>query len=124
MVTSLPYRAAYLDDSMIDREQRDVDPPGAAEVLVPRGSIVLFDRRIWHTGSPNYADTPRKALFSGYSYRWLRPRDDMTVDHVIGRCDLIRRQLLGDCPSGGYGYTSPKPQDVPLRSWMEQNPCR
>ena len=113
---------SHLDESAIDREQRDVDPPGATEVLVPRGGIVLFDRRVWHTGSPNHADIPRKALFYGYSYRWLRPRDDMTVAHVMERCDPIRRQLLSASPSGWHGYTSPKPQDVPLRDWLEQNP--
>ena len=114
---------SHLNDSMINRNLRHLDPPGATEVLVPRGGIVLFDRRIWHTGSPNYTETPRKALFYGYSYRWLRPRDNMTIDHLIEKCDPIRRQLLGDCPSGGYGYTSPNPHDVPLRAWMEQHPC-
>ena len=56
-----------------------------------------------------------------YSYRWLRPRDDMTVAHYLDRCDLIRRQLLGHSPSGGHGYSSPRPEDVPLRAWMEEH---
>ncbi len=59
-------------------------------------------------------------LFYGYSYRWLRPRDDMTVDHVMDRCGPIRRQLLG-AGTGGMGYTSPGPEDVPLKAWMEQH---
>ena len=59
-------------------------------------------------------------LFYGYSYRWLRPRDDMTVDHVMGRCGSIRRQLLG-AATGGMGYTSPGPGDVPLKTWMERH---
>ena len=84
--------------------------------------MVLFDRRIWHTGTPNRGAIPRKALFYGYSYRWLRPRDDMTVEHCMEPSDPIRRQLLGDSPSGLHGYTSPKPSDVPLREWIEQHP--
>ena len=44
----------------------------------------------------------------------------MTVDHVMGRCDPIRRQLLG-AGTGGMGYTSPGPEDVPLKAWMEQH---
>ena len=43
----------------------------------------------------------------------------MTVDHFMPRCDPIRRQLLGASPSGGFGYTSPKPEDVPLKAWIE-----
>ena len=113
---------SHLSNALVDPERRDVDPPGATVVLVPRGGMVLFDRRIWHTGTENYADFPRKALFYGYSYRWLRPRDDMRVAHYLERCDPIRRQLLGTSPSGGHGYTSPQPGDVPLRAWLEQNP--
>ena len=115
---------SHLVNAMVDPERRHVDPPGATEVLVPRGGMVLFDRRIWHTGTENYADFSRKVLFYGYSYRWLRPRDDMQVTHYLERCDPIRRQLLGTSPSGGHGYTSPQPQDAPLRAWLEQNPAQ
>ena len=118
----IDWPAAFPKNAMVDRERSHVDPPGATVVLVPRGGMVLFDRRIWHTGTENYADFPRKALFYGYSYRWLRPRDDMQVAHYLERCDPIRRQLLGTSPSGGRGHTSPQPGDVPLRAWLEQNP--
>ena len=53
----------------------------------------------------------------GYSYRWLRPRDDMTVEHLMDRCDPIRKQLLG-ASTGGFGYTSPSEEDVPLKDWI------
>ena len=96
------------------------DPDDALTVCVPPGAAVFFDRRLWHSGSPNDSDWTRKVLFYGYSYRWLRPRDDMTVDHVMDRCDPIRQQLLG-ASTGGMGYTSPGPEDVPLKAWMEQH---
>lgn len=97
------------------------DPGGAVAVQVPAGSAVFFDRRLWHAPSPNRSDVTRKVLFYGYSYRWLRPRDDMTVSHLIDRCDPIRRQLLGASPTGGYGYTSPSDEDVPLRTWLREH---
>jgi phytanoyl-CoA dioxygenase PhyH len=97
------------------------DPPGAVEVQVAPGSAVFFDRRLWHTPSPNRSSVTRKVLFYGYSYRWLRPRDDMTVAHLMERCDPIRRQLLGASLSGGYGYTSPTDEDVPLRTWLREH---
>lgn len=96
------------------------DPEGTTPVRVPAGSAVFFDRRIWHAAGRNHSDVTRKALFYGYSYRWLRPRDDMTVDHYLERCDPVRRQLLG-ASTGGFGYTSPKDEDVPLKLWIEEH---
>lgn len=96
------------------------DPPEAVPVEAAAGDAVFFDRRVWHAPGHNRSETTRKVLFYGYSYRWLRPRDDMTVGHYMDRCDPIRRQLLGASPSGGHGYTSPKPEDVPLKGWIEE----
>ncbi len=95
------------------------EPEGAMALRVKPGTAVFFDRRIWHASSPNRSNISRKVLFYGYSYRWLQPRDDMTVDHLMSRCDPIRRQLLGDHPTGKHGYSSPKPEDVPLKAWLE-----
>ena len=92
-------------------------PEGALAIQVPAGTAVFFDRRLWHSATPNYSNVPRKVLFYGYSYRWLRPRDNMTVSHYMDRSDPIRRQLLG-AGSGGLGYTSPSDEDVPLKTWL------
>ena len=90
----------------------------AVAVQVAPGTAVLFDRRIWHSASDNISDVARKVLFYGYSYRWLRPRDDMTASiRFMDRCDPVRRQLLG-ASTGGFGYTSPSDEDVPLRAWI------
>jgi ectoine hydroxylase-related dioxygenase (phytanoyl-CoA dioxygenase family) len=97
------------------------DPDAGVSVRAPRGSAVFFDRRIWHASSPNYLDFPRKVLFYGYSYRWLRPRDNMTVDHYAYRSDPIRQQLMGMSHSGNHGYSSPQEMDVPLRNWLRQH---
>ena len=101
-------------------ESRKEAPDEAVPVLVPAGSAVFFDRRIWHSASANYWTVPRRVLFYGYSYRWLRPRDDMDVAHYLDRCDPIRQQLLGVSHTGGHGYTSPKPEDIPLKAWIEE----
>ena len=98
-----------------------LDHPRALAVRADAGDAVLFDRRIWHSGGRNTSDVTRKVLFYGYSYRWLRPRDDMTVAHYIDRSDPIRRQLLGVSPNGGFGYTSPAEEDVPLKSWLTEH---
>ena len=97
------------------------DPQGAVDVRVKPGTAVFFDRRIWHAASRNVSDITRKGLFYGYSYRWLRPRDDMSATRFMDRCDPIRQQLLGASPNGGFGYTSPKDEDVPLKTWIEEH---
>ena len=44
----------------------------------------------------------------------------MTVEHYLEDSDPIRKQLLGVSYSGGRGYTSPTPEDVPLRDFLSQ----
>ena len=90
-------------------------------VCVRPGTAVFFDRRLWHSGSNNHWHTARRVLFYGYSYRWLRPRDNMSVEHYLDRCDPIRKQLLGVSYTGGLGYTSPSDEDVPLKAWLEEH---
>ena len=102
-------------------EDRNAPHKDATPVLVPPGSAVFFDRRIWHSASTNYWKEPRRVLFYGYSYRWLRPRDDMQVEHYLDRCTPIQKQLLGVSYSGGRGYTSPTPEDAPLKAWLEEH---
>ncbi|MCH9671294.1 MAG: phytanoyl-CoA dioxygenase family protein [Gammaproteobacteria bacterium] len=98
---------------------RDALPEGAVPVCVRPGAAVFFDRRIWHSGSTNFWHEPRRVLFYGYSYRWLRPRDEMNVAHYLTDCDPIRRQLLGESVTGGRGFTSPTDADVPLKAWLQ-----
>lgn len=97
------------------------EPADGIPILAKPGTAVFFDRRIFHASSPNTSHLTRKVLFYGYSYRWLRPRDDMTVGHYLDQCDPIRKQLLGVSPSGGHGYSSPQDGDVPLRAWMREH---
>ena len=101
-------------------EDDAMEHPDATPVRVDAGDAVFFDRRLWHAAGWNRSDVTRKVLFMGYSYRWLRPRDDMTVAHYLDGADPIRRQLLGESPNGGFGYTSPADEDVPLKTWLAE----
>jgi len=90
-------------------------PPGAVPLLVPRGTAVVFDRRLWHARGDNTSSITRKALFVAYSYRWVRPRDDLGIDReLLARVDPVRRQLLGGGTSL-LGHWLPTDEDVPLR---------
>jgi ectoine hydroxylase len=71
-------------------------PPGAIPVLCPANSVMIFDRRLFHSQSPNYSSAERQVIFVGYGYRWMKPRDAMCVERAIGAatCPLLR-QMLG-----------------------------
>ena len=99
-------------------EGDEAEPEDAVPLGGPAGAAIIFDRRLWHARGPNHSESTRIALYYGYSYRWLKPRDDMTVDHLLDRCDPIRRQLLGDSVTGNHSFTSPQEEDVPLRTWI------
>ena len=92
--------------------------PDSTPIRAAAGDAVFFDRRLWHARGRNRSNVTRKVVFFGYSYRWLRPRDNMTVDRYLAGADPIRRQLLGASPTGGFGYTSPSEEDIPLRAWL------
>lgn len=111
---------SHLQNELVFPADGSAEPEGAVPLCVPPGTAVFFDRRLWHSASPNFSDITRKVLFYGYSYRWLRPRDDMSVSHFIDRCDPVRQQLLG-ADTGGFSYTSPRDEDVPLKAWLREH---
>ena len=110
--------------SEIARDPREATaddvPDDAMPVCVEPGTAVLFDRRLWHSRSPNHSNMTRKALFYGYGYRWIRPKDEMSVEPLYERCDPIRRQLLGAATRNNGRYV-PSEEDVPLREWLIEN---
>jgi len=95
-------------------------PEGVVPLRVPAGAALVLDRRLWHSRSPNFGPHTRKVVWIGYAYRWLRPKDEMTVQHLCDRVDPIRRQLLGLGASANSAY-DPTDDDVPLRQWLQVN---
>lgn len=85
--------------SHFDLDTRDLrsDPEGALPMVVPGGTVVLFDARVLHRRRDNLGTATRKAMFLAYTYRWVTSRDARFVDVEAWR-DLtgVRRQLLGD----------------------------
>ena len=110
-------------DKLPPRSEPESDPDGAIDLLVKRGTAVLFDRRMWHSRGRNYSDVTRKVLFMGYSYRWLRGLDyNLMPEEILEKCDPIRRQLLGDGVNikGWWQPTDIKGWWQPIeKTWME-----
>jgi len=111
---------SHLQNSIDCPQDGSSSPAGAEPLCVPAGSAVIIDRRIWHSRSPNLSDITRKVIWYGYSYRWLRPKDAMTVQHLYPQLDPIERQLLGDAISAN-GVYDPTDEDVPLRAWLQEH---
>lgn len=111
---------SHLKNNIENPREGKGQPEGAIPVKVKPGTAVFFDRRLWHAASPNWSDVTRKVLFYGYSYRWLRTKDEMTVEHLWENSDPIRRQLLGDGVNAN-GFYTPTDADVPLKVWLEEH---
>jgi ectoine hydroxylase-related dioxygenase (phytanoyl-CoA dioxygenase family) len=101
------------------------DPPGAIEVCANAGDVVFFDRRIWHARSDNHSGITRKAVFFGYTYRWIIQRDERPA--ATDRLTPVQRQLLGvlggrttDPLTGGDHAWGHFPDDVPLYRWLRE----
>jgi ectoine hydroxylase len=106
--------------------RRDVqwpDPPGAIEVTASPGDVVLFDRRLWHARSDNYSPITRKAMFFGYTYRWIAIRDTNEEIWSAGWADRItpvQRQLLGGLGGDGDHAWGHYPESTPLYGWLKE----
>jgi ectoine hydroxylase len=105
-------------------DRRTDSPYGAIEIVVPAGSVVIFDNRLWHATAPNYSEQDRKNLYLEYAPRWMRPFDYYFYDEeVYARSSPVRKQLLGydfsDIEDGGLGYQQGRDEiDMPLRAWL------
>ncbi|MFN2469706.1 MAG: phytanoyl-CoA dioxygenase family protein [Gaiellaceae bacterium] len=93
------------------------EPDGAEAVLAPAGSAIVFDCRLWHARGANRSDIARKALFVAYTFRWIRPREDLWSPEYA-RLSPLKRQLLG-AATDQLGYWLPGDGDVPLRAIRE-----
>jgi ectoine hydroxylase-related dioxygenase (phytanoyl-CoA dioxygenase family) len=100
-------------------------------LAVQAGTAVIFSNRSVHSlRSPNTSDATRRAVFLQYGYRWIQALDRSTVEHLAGRVDPVRKQLLGLTTtfttaaykgrSGRSGRFVPGAEDVPLHAFIRQ----
>ena len=91
---------------------------GALDMNVKAGDAFLFEQRTFHGIGKNWSGHPRKTIFMGYAYRWVKPMDYIQMpDELVAKCNPIQKQLLGivDDPMSFY---IPQDKDVPLKSIM------
>ncbi|MFE9654457.1 phytanoyl-CoA dioxygenase family protein [Micromonospora sp. NPDC006431] len=102
------------------------DPAGTVEITAEPGDAFVFDRRLWHSRSTNRSAITRKMLFVGYTYRWIRPLDDLHVDREgpwWAARTPVQRQLLGDgkhtANYWGINWDGHVDDDIPLRQELK-----
>jgi ectoine hydroxylase len=95
------------------------DPEGAIEVTANAGDVVFFDRRIWHARSDNHSPVTRKAVFFGYTYRWVRAREELSQE--LPGLTPVQQQLLGalGATDGDHAWGH-APHGVPLYTVLRE----
>lgn len=80
-------------------DEQGVSLDGELRVSVPAGTAVIFNAQLWHSGSRNETDRPRRALFSYCGHYWLKRQDAFysqpLPESVLGSGDPLVRQLFG-----------------------------
>ncbi len=73
--------------------------PEEVQVSVSAGTAVAFDAQLWHTGSKNLSETPRRALFAYCSHYWMKRMDEYYTrplpNEILESNDPRLRQLFG-----------------------------
>jgi ectoine hydroxylase len=89
--------------------------PSAVPILAPAGSALVLDSRTWHSVGKNQSAVTRKMVYYAYSYRWIRPNEEVALpDEQFAALSPVQRQLLGAATSA-QGFHFPVEEDVPLR---------
>ena len=75
----------------------------------------------WHSIGHNWSGKPRKTIFMGYAYRWVKPMDYISMpDELVAKCTTpIQKQLLG-VVGDSLSYYLPKDEDVSLKALFNQ----
>jgi len=103
------------------------EPVGAIQVLTKPGDAVFFEQRTWHAVGPNHSRMPRKNIYIGYCYRWMKAIDFVTQpNELLAKANPIQRQLLGAATHELSYYLPSRNEfaDVPVKAMMEQTEGR
>lgn len=94
-------------------------PRGAINMNVKAGSAFIFEQRTYHGIGKNWSGFPRKTIFMGYAYRWVKPMDYIHMpDDLLARANPIQKQLLG-AVSDPLSFYIPQARDVPIKALVE-----
>src|SRR5438093_12258166 len=73
-------------------------------------------------GSDNLSAVPRRAIFIGYTYPWVRPRDNYPIDwecEPYRDLSPVRKQVLG-WGEDAMSFWGLGDDHFPVRDWLER----
>ena len=74
----------------------------------PAGSLIAYNGGLWHAGSQNKTDKPRRAIHAFFSRPWVRPQWDYTrslsPDVIAGLSEEQKRLFGFYAQAGWYDY--------------------
>jgi phytanoyl-CoA dioxygenase PhyH len=118
---------SHLTNWIAGPPRRDIewpDPAGATELTAQPGDVVLFDRRLWHARSENHSAFTRKAMFFGYTYRWIAIRDEndgIWSSDWADQLSPVQVQLLGGLKKANGDHAwGHYPESTPLYGWLKE----
>ena len=84
------------------------------------GSAFLFEQRTYHSIGHNWAGFPRKTVFFGYGYRWVKPMDYIAMpDELVAPLQSNPKNSLLAVVGDPLSYYLPQDEDVPLKALVE-----
>jgi ectoine hydroxylase len=114
-----PFRFEWHQDGGRQNREVETDPR-------PRMSVKLayWLSDVSETGRGNYSTFTRKAVFFGYTYRWIAIRDENDGIWATGwasQLSPVQRQLLGGLqPGDGDHAWGHSPATTPLYGWLRE----
>jgi len=72
--------------------------PDESRVVVPKGSVIIFNANCWHGGAENFTDKDRWALVLGYARWFIKPSFDFlkcTPQKVYEKLSEDQKKMLG-----------------------------
>ena len=90
-------------DARAPREYSDDHLPGAVELEVDAGSVLIFSEACLHAGNCNPSDKTRVNMYYNYGPSWVQPWEGYrSSPEWVAQMSDVRRQLLG----GGRIYSN------------------
>jgi ectoine hydroxylase-related dioxygenase (phytanoyl-CoA dioxygenase family) len=93
--------------------------PGEVKILGSAGTVVIFNSHLWHGGTLNTSQRPRRALHAYFCRRGLKQQLDQRAyarPQTLARLSPAARYILGVTPDGEPAELSAAWVSVPCRS--------
>lgn len=94
--------------------ERGMMPPGAIQIKVKAGDVLIHLLNLWHAVAPNLSAVTRRSISIRYGQMWFRDQHFKAAHHILlPRMTPRQRRLIGyygENPPSDIGYRAPQDQ--------------